>query len=358
MPGMSYEPSFPETSATPVTATAATSTTVIRQGRAGRLQAIARRLPWLLPAASFAAGWIGFVLVQRGAELARLIAMLALVGWLWLLIEPLLRRSLEKRKPRMGKVVANFVSQSLQQELLFFSLPLMIGATQLDAGQLAFAAIAAGAALITTIDPIYERWIAARAARRLAFHAYCSWIAALVVLPMVLRLPLERALPLSLVAVAASLVLTLPLSLPSLRGWRRKAGWIATVVLVPLLLWNLRAHIPAAGLAVTEARITQSIEALEPGEPVQALTVADLARGVVAFAAIRAPNGLAQTVIFEWRYGGSVERIEAEIKGGNSSGWRTYSRKQSFPAASQGRWTVDVLTPQGQLLKRLSFDVR
>jgi hypothetical protein len=28
------------------------------------------------------------------------------------------------------------------------------------------------------------------------FHAYCSWIAALVVLPMVLLLPLEQALPL------------------------------------------------------------------------------------------------------------------------------------------------------------------
>jgi uncharacterized membrane protein YdbT with pleckstrin-like domain len=73
-----------------------------------------------------------------------------------------------------------------------------------------FTALTAAAAMISTIGPLYERYIATRAARRLAFHAYCSWIAALVILPMVLRLPLERALPLSLGAVAASLVLTLP----------------------------------------------------------------------------------------------------------------------------------------------------
>ena len=28
---------------------------------------------------------------------------------------------------------------------------------------------------------------------------------------------------------------------------------------------------------------------------------------------------------------GEIERITAEIHGGNDSGWRTYSRKESFP---------------------------
>src|SRR5690606_36602654 len=279
-----------------------------------RFAKLAGRVPWLLPAVSFAAGWAGFVMVQRGEELARLMALLALVGWPWLLVEPWIRRALEKRRPRLGKVTANFVSQSIQQELLFFSLPFLIGASERDTGQVIFTSLAAAAAVVTTIDPLYERYVARRAARRLAFHAYCSWIAALVVLPMVLLLPLERALPLSLVAVAESLVLTFPLSLPSLPGWGGKAGWIArvvllplpleralpwsmvsvtvslvltiprclppprvwggkavwiaAVVLLPLVLWTLRGHVPAAVLAVTEARITQSIEGLIPGAPV------------------------------------------------------------------------------------------
>ena len=175
------------------------------------------KAPWLLPLTSFIAGWIGFVMVRRGADWARLVATLALLGWLWLLIEPIVRRLLDQRRRRLGTFVVNLVSQSLQQELLFFSLPFVIGATQSDLGQIAFAAFVGVAALVSTIDPLYERWIAKRAARRLLFHAYCSWIAALVVLPMVLLLPLEQALPLSLGTVVVWLVLTFPLSWRSLR---------------------------------------------------------------------------------------------------------------------------------------------
>ncbi len=322
-----------------------------------RLAQLASRFPWLLPVASFAAGWIGFVMVRRGEDLARIVALMALLGWPWLLVEPLLRRRLERRKERMGNFVVNFVSQSLQQELLFFSLPFLIGATQLDAGQIVFTALVAVAALLSTIDPWYERYVAARAARRLSFHAYCSWIAALVVLPMVLLLPVERALPISLAAVGVWLLVTLPLALYSLPGWRRKAVWAATLLLVPIVFWELRGQVPAAGLAVTSARITQSIDALAPGAAVDMLTVADLSEGVVAFAAIRAPTGLAQSVVFRWRHAGESESIVAEIHGGRADGFRTYSRKRLFPKDPLGRWTVDLLTPQGQLLKRLRFDV-
>ena len=325
--------------------------------RLKRLSTWHDKVPWLLPLTSFVAGWIGFVMVRRGADWARLIAMLALLGWPWLLIEPVVRRMLEQRRRRLGRFVANFVSQSLQQELLFFSLPFVIGATQWDGGQIAFAGLVGSAALVSTIDPLYERLVARRAARRLLFHAYCSWIAALVVLPMVLLVPVEQALPVSLGAVTVWLVLTFPLSWRSLRTWRARAAWLVTVIVVPVVVWQLRGQVPAAGLVVSGARITQSIEDLVPGPRVTRIARADLAAGVVAFAAIRAPAGLAQTVIFEWRHGGESERIVEHIHGGRADGWRAFSRKQRFPDNAVGAWTVDLLTPQGQLLKRLSFDV-
>jgi hypothetical protein len=325
--------------------------------RVTRIARLGLRFPWILPLTSFLAGWIGFVMVQRGADLARVIALLALLGWPWLLIEPVVRRAIEKRKPRLGNFVVNFVSQSLQQELLFFSLPFLIGATQLDTGQIVFTGLAASAALLTTIDPLYESYVATRAARRLLFHAYCSWLAALVVLPMVLLMPLERALPISLAGVFAWLVLTLPLALYSLRSKKRKLAWVLGVLAVPPLLWAVRGQVPAAGFAVTEARITQSIDELTPGEPVQTLTRADLDSGVIAFAAIRAPAGLEQTVVFQWRHNGESEGIVAEVHGGNASGFRIFSRKHVFPQDPGGAWTVDLLTPQGQLLKRLRFFV-
>jgi hypothetical protein len=322
-----------------------------------RVAVIERRWPWLLPVVSFAAGWVGFLLVRRGEELARVVALLALCGWFWLLLEPWVRRRLERRRRRAGNLVVNFVSQSLQQELLFFSLPLLIGAAQWDAGQVAFTGLVAAAALLTTIDPLYERLVATKAARRMTFHAFCSWIAALVVLPMVLLVPVERALPISLGAVGAWLLLTLPLSLYSLPRWRNRMAWVAGMIVVPFLFWQVRGQIPAAGLAVTDARVTQTIDGLTPGSPVRRLRQQDLAQGVIAFAAIRAPAGLSQQVVFEWRHNGERERIEVEIHGGRADGFRAYSRKRAFPADPTGVWTVDVLTPQAQLLERLSFVV-
>ncbi len=321
-------------------------------------QRLLQRLPWLLPLASFAAGWIGFALVQRGDELARLIALVALLGWPWLLLEPLLRRGLERRYGRRFVAPAcNFVTQSLQQELLFFSLPFLFGASQPTAGHLLFCALAAGTALLATVDPLYHRLVARRPARRIAFHALCSWIAALVVLPMVLKLPLERAVPLALLGVSIWLLMTAPALLTSLRTPAQRTRWSIGLLAVPLLLWGLRGEVPAAGLVVTDARIARSIERLTPGPAVARIAAAELSQGVVAFVAIRAPLGLQQGVIFEWRHGGRIERIPAQIRGGSKSGWRTWSRKQIFPSDARGPWRVDVVTPQGQLLKRLSFEV-
>ena len=315
------------------------------------------RAPWVVPLVSFLAGWVGFALVKRGEGAARWIALIALLGWPWMLAEPFVRRFLERRKRGVGKFFANMVSQWLQQELLFFSLPLLIGATQWDAGQIAFTTLAASAAILSTVDPVYERYVARRAPRRLFFHAYCSWIAALVVLPMVLHLPIEKALPISLAAVFVSLVIALPLSLRALKTRLTRGAWIVSVVAIPVLLWAVRDEVPAAGLVVTQARITQSVEELVPGEPLSRLTADELQRGVIAFGAIRAPAGLSQKVVFRWKHGEESERIVAEIHGGREEGFRLYSRKRLFPADPLGWWTVDLLTPQGQLLKRLRFVV-
>lgn len=315
------------------------------------------RYSWLLPVASFAVGWIGFVLVQRGAELARLVALLAIVGWPWLLLEPFVRRLLQRwGSSRLPVVIVNFISQSIQQELLFFSLPLMIGATHLDVGQLIFAGLTIVAALISTLDPIYERHIAGRPVVRLAFHAWCSWVAALVVLPIVAKIPLERALELSLLVLAVWIVVAIPNLLIAKQSLRQKTIWLGILLLAPPLIWLSRGHIPAAGLSVREAVITRTIDDLVPGAPTRRIAAADLADGVIAFVAIRAPMGVAQSVVFEWCHHRDCERITSEIRG-TEGYWRTYSRKQNFPQPAMGKWRVDVLTPQGQLLERMSFEV-
>lgn len=325
--------------------------------RLDTLKQLFNRHAWLLPFGSFAMGWIGFVMVQRGAELARWVALLAIVGWPWLLVDPFVRRWLQRRLGgRLPEVLVNFISQSIQQELLFFSLPLVIGATRFDGGQWLFAGLTIAAALISTIDPLYERHIARRPALSLAFHAYCTWVAALVVLPIVAKIPLERALPLSLIGVGVWILATLPRLLRVRQSLFQKGLVLLALLAAPPLLWLARGHVPAAGLSVREGVIARDIENLVPGPAVAALRADELARGVIAFVAIRAPMGVAQSVVFEWCHRGECEQIAAEVHG-TQGYWRTYSRKQNFPLAAEGLWQVNVRTPQGQLLERMQFEV-
>jgi hypothetical protein len=227
----------------------------------------------------------------------------------------------------------------------------------LEPGQMMFVAGAALVAILVSIDPVYLRRIAPHAGLSSALHAYCTFIASLVVLPVALHMPLDQALPLSMAITAGSLMLSLPRMLMAASTVKlRLIGSAALVAIFPLM-WAARAAIPPAGLWVREARVAQGIVDLEPGPAVENFGPGELTNtGAVAFVAVRAPTGLSQAVVFDWHLEGAlIDRIPAEISGGREAGFRTYSRKQNFPAESRGHWRVDLRTPQGQLIARMRF---
>lgn len=324
-----------------------------------RAAAFNQQYPWLLPLLSFAFGWISFALVQRGERLSRFIAAITLLGWVALLAEDFLGNWITRiSRGRLSGRLLHFGTQSLQVEILFFALPFLIAATHHDAGQIIFTGSVILAALACTVDPLYTSRIASTAARSVAFHAFCSFLAGLVVLPIALQLPLEKAVSLSLGLTALLTLLCLPRLFAGVSRWR---GLMRISVLLVLLVtvWFARAHIPPAGLLVKQALITSTVsDALEPGAPLKKLTEADMTAGIDAFFAVHAPNGLAQSVIFKWYHEDELlDTIPATIKGGREEGFRTYSRKQNFPQDSRGKWTVDLRTPTGQLIGHLSFKV-
>ncbi|MGQ0528210.1 MAG: DUF5924 family protein [Panacagrimonas sp.] len=319
------------------------------------------RVPWLLPVASFAIGWLSFFLFQRGEHLARVIAVIALIGWPWLLAENLIGRWVVARsKGRLSMGAVRFVTQQIQQEILFFALPFLFGATLLVPGQVLFMALAASVALIITLDPIYLHRIAPHPGLSSALNAYCTLIAALVVLPVALHMPLDRALPMALGITALSVLASLPRMLMAVSTWRLRGIGCMALLIAFALLWLLRGWIPPAGLWVRDARITHEVIDLQPGAPIKQIEAASLhARGAAAFVSVRAPSGLSQAVVFEWRHRGKlIDPIPAEISGGREEGFRTYSRKQNFPEDSRGPWRVDLVTPDRQLIARLRFEVR
>ncbi len=318
-----------------------------------------QRYPWVLPLLSFAFGWISFALVQRGERLSRLVAALTLLGWVALLAEDFLGNWIARlSRGRLSEKLLHFATQSLQVEILFFALPFLIAATHDDIGQMIFTGAVILAAIACTVDPLYTSRIAGTTARSVAFHAFCSFLAGLVVLPITLQLPLEKAVPLSLGLTALLTLMCLRrlfTGVSKIRGCLR----IGVMLTCLTLVWLARAHIPPAGLLVKQAVITATVSSnLEPGAPLQKIAVADLANGIDAFVAVHAPLGLAQSVNFQWFYKDELlDTIPATIKGGRKEGFRTYSRKQNFPLESRGQWTVKLLTPEGQLIMRLNFEV-
>jgi hypothetical protein len=331
-----------------------------RPNRFARVSAFLDRHPWLLPTLSFGIGWLSFFLFQRGENLARVIAVIALLGWPWLMAEHLLGQWVVRRsKGRLSIAAVRLVTQQIQQETLFFALPFLFGAMVIEPGQMLFMALSVVAALLVTLDPIYLHRLAPHAGLSSALHAYCTFIAALVVLPVALHLPLERSLPLAWGITALSLLISLPRMLRASPQRAVQVLGVAALVATLGLLWLMRSWIPPAGLWVREARLTDRVEDLQPGAALKRLTVAQLTQnGLAAFVAVRAPVGLSQSVAFEWRQDGVlIDRIPAEISGGREEGFRTYSRKQNFPADPRGAWRVDLVTPQGQLIARLRLRV-
>ncbi len=320
------------------------------------------RWQWLLPIASFAMGWIGYVAIERGPALARVVALTALGSWFWLLLEPIAGRWLQRVSGgRVSENMACFVTQSLQQELLFFSLPFVLGAAQLDWAHGAFVAVLMAAALVSTVDPFYLKRVARVPAMAVCFQVYCTWVAALVVLPIALHLPLELTAPCAAVVALVALAAGLPRLLGSVQGIGACLRAALPVIVVLIVVTVLAPALPPTGLRLTEARVTTEMNGLQPGLAVKRIDSDTLRReGLIAYTAIHAPAGLTQGLSFDWYHGNiCIDRIPAQIQGvgEKARSWRTWTRKQNFDGDPSGDWHVDIRTAGGQLVGRLRFQV-
>lgn len=322
-----------------------------------RAEAVLLKYRWLLPLGSFFAGWLSVFFVQRGDSLAKVPALLVLAGWIWLYIQPCMQQGVERVAHSYWRSRGFILlAQSIQQQVLFFSLPFLLLATSgADQGQLLVTTSVIIAAAISTIDALYQRHIAGRQLLRLGFHSLCSFVAALVVLPIVVRIPVESSFRIAMSFVVLWLLLATPFMYSKKRQF--SLGLLLLALVFPVFVWSVRAHIPAAGIRVESVVLTGGVHQHDARDNLETVTVDMLERGLYAHAAISAPRGLSQQVYFEWRHGDIVDAMPVMIEGGGSEGFHTYAWKRHFGTTPAGAWYVDIRTPQGQLLERVAFDV-
>lgn len=291
------------------------------------------------------------------------------VGWivgyvllLWLLVTILteVRQPLEARGRRLVVTLADYTIQTLLHGILLFVLPAYYASATLLSANVLFLLLLVALAVLATFDPWYSALVHPRGWLRTLFLLVAVFAALNVALPLVGVPPFA-----ALVASAALAVLAVT---PTVRrkfalDWGGAARvTVAAAVIAATAAALGRAFVPPVPLFLAERAVVRDVRDGQPVEAVAgAISADELRRGgvLVAYTAVYAPAGLRQPIVHAWRHGGRTVTVVplSPVRGGRREGFRTYSRKATWPADPAGRWTVDVLTASGQLIGRLRFEV-
>jgi hypothetical protein len=309
--------------------------------------------------ASLLGGVLTLFVFRRG--LPRVAWLVGYLVLLWLLVAVItqVRQALEARGQRLVITAADYTIQTLYHGLLLFVLPAYYASTTLSSLNVLFLLGLAGLALLATFDPWYRSLVMPRPWLGYGFFVATSFASLNVALPLVGAPPFEALI---LSAWLAMLALTPAIHRGDQWPWMRAlavtvVAGIAAMGVAGATCWL----VPPAPLSLASATVARDVREAEPVDPlVGPVHVAELrAHGLVAFSAIHAPGGLAQPIEHVWRLRGRVVDVVklSPVYGGRRLGFRTFSRKSSFPGDPVGRWTVDVVTSSGQLIGRLRFRV-
>ncbi|MGH7335199.1 MAG: DUF5924 family protein [Candidatus Rokuibacteriota bacterium] len=315
---------------------------------------------WGISLASLLAGLLTLLVFRRGLPHLGWIVGYLILLWLLAVMLALFREVWEARGWHVPLRGADYAVQSLLHAVLLFILPAYYASTTLTSANVVFLFVLCALAVLATFDPWFRALVQPRRWTRHLFLLVTVFAALNVALPLV-RVPPFPATMAS--AMGAVLALTPMIRHAGSIGWGR-AMWLAlgAGAVAAIVVGLGRSLIPPAPLALASTAIARSIEGWEPVDPVTGSVSAGELRkwgSLVAYTAIYAPAGLRQPIEHVWRLDGralTVVRLSA-VRGGRPGGFRTYSRKTSFPPDPVGRWSIDVMTGSGQLIGRLSFQV-
>jgi hypothetical protein len=317
---------------------------------------------WGVSFASLTGGVLTLFVFRRGLPNVAWIVGYLLLLWLVFAVLVELRQPLAESGRRAGRLVvtaADYTIQTLYHGLLLFVLPAYYASATLTSLNVVFLAVLILLAILATFDPWYRALVHPRPWLGYVFFVVSIFAALNVALPLVGLAPIVALMA---SAFVASLAITPVVRRAGGRTWRAALRvTVALGVVAAALAAVGRAWIPPAPLFMARAALVWDLPDLDAIEALPTtLSVADVKeRGLVAYTAIYAPAGLRQSVSHVWRHRGRVIQVVslAPVLGGRREGYRTYSRKTSFPDDAEGRWSVDVVTASGQLIGRLRFQV-
>ena len=281
-----------------------------------------------------------------------------LILWLLFAIVTHVRQALEVRGHGLIATAADYTVQSLYHAVLLFLLPAYWASTTLTSPNALLLGLLVVLALLATFDPWYQAIVRPRPWVAVLFPVLSIFAAMNVALPLV---GVRPDLALLLAAWTTTIALTPVVQRALDLRWPIAVGALAVIgVFVAGGVYAARIAVPPAPLSLAHATLARDVADNLPLEPLgPSVRAADLAGGVVAYTAVYAPAGLRQPIAHVWRHASQVVNVVplSPVYGGRRDGFRTFSRKATFPDDPVGRWSVDVVTTSGQLIGRMRFVV-
>jgi hypothetical protein len=266
--------------------------------------------------------------------------------------------SLSRQWRSRAQLVINYFNKNFYQQLLFFILPVYWRSTTAGSRNVLFVVLLATAALLSTMDLIYDRHVAVRRVLTALFFSFSVFAGAAAALPIVWQI--ETANALWLAAVVASVgAITLIVSERRI-DWQR--SWFACGLIVLGLFVIVeygRPFIPPAPLRIQNADFGTQVE-LRDGPRISrrvAATPIDPRGQIYVVTAIYAPRGLHDRVRHVW-YEGAQRLMRSrlyDVDGGRKEGYRLWTALSLSPDLAGKRLHVDIETESGQLIGRTTL---
>ena len=313
------------------------------------------KLWWLYSLYSLLLGigimWLG----KRNFYFLRLVIFHISFIWLSSLFLPMLLnhpRLPAPWAPRL-RLLVNFFNKNLYQQMLFFVLPIYYASATLGSRNFAFVLLVALSAMFSTLDVIYDRYLAVKRGLTAAFFAFNLFALINVMLPILWSVGNTLATRVSAaLAFLGFLSLYYPTSQTKIR---RRALAFGTGILVFGLAEPGRPFIPPAPLRLASVefgrefdrdslRVISPLTGLPPNQPVRLYGVTS----------IKAPLGLTERVRHRWYANGKLIFASPfyNIVGGREEGFRLWT-SFSFKTLAPGTLVrLDLETEGGQLIGR------
>jgi hypothetical protein len=329
-------------------------------GASGWLEAHETQLWWLhsLWALAFGIGvmWLG----ARNFAYLRLAIIHVAFIWVTSMALPFIIRNggLSKVWRTRAQLVINYINKNFYQQLLFFILPIYWLSTTPGSRNVLFAVLLATAALLSTMDLIYDRHVAMRRVLTALFFAFSVFAGAAAALPILWQIQSVTALWMAAVIAAAGAT-TLIMSERRI-DWQRTwfAGGVIVLGLFVMVEYG-RPFIPPAPLRIQSAAFGTQVELADGPrirKPIDA-TPTDPRGQVYVVIAIYAPRGLHDRVRHVWYHGDQpIKRSRwYDVDGGRREGYRLWTPLSLSPDLAGRALHVDVETEGGQLIGRASL---